>query len=34
LAQLAGNTLEGFLFVDASFGLEAGNAVGDSFMGG
>jgi hypothetical protein len=32
LAQLARNALEGFLFVHTGFGLEAGYAVGDSFM--
>jgi hypothetical protein len=33
LAQIAGNALESFLFVYASFGLEAGDAVGNPFMG-
>ncbi len=33
LTKFAGEALEGFLFVDAGFGLEAGYAVGDSFPG-
>ncbi len=33
LAQFAGEALEGFLFVDAGFGLEAGYAGGDRFPG-
>jgi hypothetical protein len=32
LAQFARNALEGFLFVYASFGLEAGYAVGNLLM--